>query len=80
MAHYKPPPVWQDDPGRAGVRSRDLTGKLRQKCGDALVGTIEEHYGVDFHCRSDRRLETLRKEVGLTGIKALVDAAQDAAR
>lgn len=36
-----------------GLRSRDLAGKLRQKRGDALVGTIEQHYGVDFHCRSD---------------------------
>jgi hypothetical protein len=63
----------------AGVRSRDLTGRLRQKRGDALVGTIEERYGVDFHCPGDMRLETLGKEVGLTGIKARVDAARDAA-
>ena len=60
----------------AGVRSRDLTGRLRQKRGDVFVGTIEEHYGVVFHCRSDMRLETLRKQVGLTGIKALVEAAR----
>jgi hypothetical protein len=80
MTHYKPAPVQQDDPGMAGVRSRDLTGRLRQKRGDVFVGTIEEHYGVVFHCRSDMRLETLRKQVGLTGIKALVDAARDAAK
>jgi hypothetical protein len=80
MAHYKPPPVRQDDPGGAGGRSRDLTGRLRQKRDDALVGTIEERYGVDFHCRSHLRLETLRKKVGLTGIKALVEAARDAAK
>jgi hypothetical protein len=76
MAHYKPPPVRQDDPGGAGGRSRDLTGRLRQKGDDALAGTIEERYGVDFHGRSDMRLETLRNGVGLTGIKALVEAAR----
>ena len=80
MAHYKPPPVRQDDPGGAGGRSRDLTGRLRQKRGDALVGTIEERYVVDFQCRSDMMLETLRKEVGLTGFKALVEAARGAAQ
>jgi hypothetical protein len=78
MAHHKALPVRHD--GTPCRRSRDLTGKLRQKRGDALVGTIEERYGEDFHCRSDMRLETLRKEVGLTGIKGLVDAARGAAK
>ena len=78
MAQHKPPRVRHDDPGMTGPRSRDLTGKLRQKRGDTLVGTLEEQYGVDFHCRSDMRLETLRKEVGLAGIKELVEAARDA--
>jgi hypothetical protein len=77
MAHHKASPVRHDDPGLAGPRARDVTGKLRQKRGDTLVRTIEEQYGVDFHCRSDMRLETLRKEVGLTGIKTLVEAARD---
>jgi hypothetical protein len=77
MTHHRASPVRHDGtPGRA----RDLTGRLRQKRGDALVGTIEERYGVDFHCRSDMRLETLRKEVGLSGIKELVEAARDAAK
>jgi hypothetical protein len=48
MAHYKPAPVRQDDPGGTGGRSRDLMGRLRQKRDDALVGTIEERYGVDI--------------------------------
>jgi hypothetical protein len=76
MAHHKASPV----PHESRLRVRDSTGKLRQKHGDALVGTIEKRYGVDFHCRSDMRLETLRKEVGLSGIKELVEAARDAAK
>jgi hypothetical protein len=39
---------------------------------------MEEQYGVDFHCRSDMRLNTLRREVGLTGIRELIGAARDA--
>ena len=78
MVHHKAPRVRHDDPGMAGPRARDATGRLRQKRGDTLVGTLEEQYGVDFHCRSDMRLETLRKEVGLAGIKELVEAARDA--
>ncbi len=69
MAHHKM---------LTGPRARDVTGRLRQKRGDTLVGMIEQQYGVDFHCRSDMRLKTLRKEVGLTGIRELVEAARDA--
>ena len=80
MSHRRVPRVRHDDPGMAGQRSRDLTGELRQKRGDTLVGTIEKQYDVDFYCRSDMRLETLRKEVGLTGIKELLEAAREVAK
>jgi len=80
MRNHKASPVRHDDAGVTGPRSRDLTGRLRQKRGDTLVGTIEEHYHVDFHCRSDMRLETLRKEVGLAGIKELIEAARAGAK
>jgi hypothetical protein len=76
MAHDKASPVLHETSRRA----RDMTARLRQKRGDALVRTIEERYGVDFHCRSDMRLETLRREVGLRGIKELVEAARGAAK
>jgi hypothetical protein len=79
MAYHKTPPVRDDDSRMAGQRSRDLTGKLRQKRGDTLVGTIEHQYGVNFHCRSDMKLETLRKEVGLIGIRELIEAAREGA-
>ena len=74
MGCHKASPARRDDAGMTGPRSRDLTGSLRQKRGDTRVGTIEEHYGFDFHCRSDMKLKTLRKEVRLTGIKELVEA------
>jgi hypothetical protein len=80
MAHQKAAALGHDGAGTTGLRSRDLTGKLRQKRGDTLVGTIEQHYGVDFHCRSDMTLKMLRKEVGLTGIKELVDAARSVSK
>lgn len=80
MAHLIAPTVGHDAGGMTGLRSRDLTGRLRLKRGDTLVRTIEQQYGVDFHCRSDMRLETLRKEIGLVGIKELVEAARAGAK
>jgi hypothetical protein len=80
MAHLRAIMVRHGDANVTGLRSRDLTGRLRLKRGDTLVGTVEQQYGVDFHCRSDMRLETLRKEVGLVGMKELVEAARAGAR
>ena len=76
MLNQETSPVRHDGEGMTRPRARDVTGRLRLKRGDTLVGTLEEQYGVDFHCRSDMRLETLRKEVGLTGIRELVEAAR----
>ena len=73
MSHRKAPPVTHDDPGMTGQRSRDVTGELRQKRADTHVGTIEEMYGVDLHRRSDMTLGALRKELGETGIKELIE-------
>ena len=73
MAHRKAPPVRHDDPGMAGQRSRDVTGELRKKRADTTVGTIERLYGVDLGRRSDMTLGALRKELGETGIKHLID-------
>jgi hypothetical protein len=65
--------VKHDDPGMAGQRSRDVTGELRQKRADTSVGTIERLYGVDLHRRIDMTLGALRKELGETGIKELIE-------
>jgi hypothetical protein len=61
MSHKKAPPVRHDDPEMTGERARNITGELRKKRGDTLVGTIEEQYHVDFGVRSDMTLETLRE-------------------
>jgi hypothetical protein len=73
MPHRKAPPVRHDDPKMAGQRARDLTGELRKKRADTTVGTIEQLYGVDLHRRSDMTLGALRKELGETGIKKLME-------
>ena len=76
MAHQKASPGRHGHDGMTRPRARDVPGRLRLKRGDTLVGAIEARYGVDFHCRSDMRLNTLRKEVGLTSIRELVEAAR----
>jgi hypothetical protein len=47
-------------------RCRELDGEIRQKRGDALVGTLRKTYGRDFSpgARSDMRLDTLRERTG----------------
>ena len=72
MAHKKAPPVKHDDPEMVGQRARNLTGELRRKRGDTLVGTLEELYHVDFGVRSDMKLETLREELGEDEIAKLI--------
>ena len=47
-------------------RERDQDGRIREKRGDAQVGTLRKEYGEDFAKgrRSDTKLETLREETG----------------
>lgn len=54
-------------------RCRDEDGRIRQKRGDTLVGTLRGIYGEDFAPgrRSDMRLDTLRAEEGTTSIADL---------
>ncbi len=72
MAHRKAPPVRHDDPEMTGERARNITGELRRKRGDTLVGTIEEMYHVDFGVRSDMKLGTLREEFDEDEIAKLI--------
>jgi len=74
MSLRKAPPVRHDDPSMAGQRSRDVTtGELRQKRADTQVGTLEKLYGVDLHRRSDMTLGALRDELGVNGLKDLIN-------
>ena len=52
------------------------TGELRQKRADTTVGALEKLYGIDLHRRSDMTLGALRKEMGETGIKELIEKAR----
>jgi hypothetical protein len=58
-------------------RDRNNDGQFRRKRGDTYVGTIEEKYGVDFGVRSDMHLETLRRQMGVDSIEALVKVARE---
>jgi hypothetical protein len=62
--------------GMRGRRARDEDGRLREKRGDTLIGTIEDEYGVDLGVRSDMRLDTYRERTGLTSIKEIVEQAR----
>jgi hypothetical protein len=55
-------------------RCRDNDGEIRQKRGDALVGTLRKTYGPDFApgVRSDARLDTLRKRAGGESLTKIV--------
>ena len=58
-----------------GQRSRNETGRLRQKRSDTLAGTIEEKLGVDLGVRSDMTLGALRERFGVTSEADVVEAA-----
>ncbi len=68
MAKHQAP----DAPGMKGYRSRDLTGPLREKRSDTLIGTIEREYRVDLNARSDMKLGTLLERRGVTSLKQLL--------
>jgi hypothetical protein len=52
-------------PGLDG-RHRDKDGKISEKHGNTLVGTLRETYGTDFlpGVRKDAKLETIRDRTG----------------
>lgn len=62
--------------GFKGSRIRNTAGNVRLKRGDTYVGTLEKMYNVNFGGRSDKHLSTLRKERGLTSIKALLNSVR----
>jgi hypothetical protein len=62
----------KDAPGMRGYRSRDLSGPLRQKRSDTLMGTIEKQYGRNFKVRSDMKLGTYLKKTGNSSLNDLI--------
>lgn len=55
--------------------NRTITGRIPQKRGDTLVGTVEKQYGVDLGYRSDKKLSTVLKETGAPSLSKLLQMA-----
>jgi len=60
-------------PGLDG-RHRDADGRISQKHGNTLVGTLRETYGDDFAAgtRSDAKLSTLLEKTGAESLSQLL--------
>jgi hypothetical protein len=60
-------------PGLDG-RHRDADGRISQKHGNTLVGTLRETYGQDFGAgtRSDAKLSTLLEKEGAPSLSQLL--------
>jgi hypothetical protein len=60
-------------------RCRDEDGRIRQKRGDTLIGTMRSIYGENFAPgrRADMRLDTLRDEEGATSIAELLRSSRN---
>jgi len=60
-------------PGLDG-RHRDVDGRISQKHGNTLVGTLRETYGDDFAqgIRSDAKLSTVLERTGAASLSELL--------
>ncbi len=54
------------------MTNRTRLGRISEKRGDTLVGTIERTYKVDLGYRSDAKLETVLKDMGAPSLSKLV--------
>lgn len=71
-------PVENDDPDMKGQRSRNKSdGRMRQKRGDTLAGTLEKENDVELPVRADARLDTLRERTGKNSVSDVIDALTD---
>lgn len=55
-----------------GIRSRNQTGRLRDKRDDTRVDTIEAQYDRDFGVRGDMQLGTLLERTGKASLNDLI--------
>ncbi len=72
MSHRKTPPARNDDPQMKGERARTDEGTLRRKRSDTHAGTIEEQYHIDLGVRSDKKLENVLKDEGVSSLSELL--------
>lgn len=54
---------------------RTIAGRIPQKRGDTLVGTVEKQYGVELGYRSDKKLSTVLRETGAPSLSKLLQMA-----
>ncbi|HEX3365933.1 hypothetical protein [Phenylobacterium sp.] len=63
-------------PKQSGLdgRHRDADGRISQKHGNTLVGTLRDTYGEDFGAgtRSDAKLSTLLEKEGVESLSQLL--------
>jgi len=64
----------QDVSGMKGNRSRNKTGKLRDKRDDTHMGTIEKQYNRDFGVRSDMELGNFLKKNKIASLNDLIES------
>lgn len=62
----------KDAPGMRGIRSRTLSGPLRDTRDDKHVGTLEKQYNRDFGVRKDMHVGTLLEITGKASVNDLV--------
>jgi len=55
-----------------GERARTDEGTLRRKRSDTHAGTIEEQYHIDLGVRSDKKLENVLKDEGVSSLSELL--------
>ena len=64
----------KDALGMRGDRSRNDSGRLRDKRDDTHMGTIEKKYDRDFGVRSDKELGNFLRENNVKSLNDLIDS------
>ena len=64
----------KDAPGMHGYRTRNQSGRLRDKRDDTHMGTIEKQYDRDFGVRSDKQLGTFLRDNKIASLNDLIQS------
>lgn len=67
----------KDAPGMRGIRSRNESGRLRDKRDDTHMGTVERQYHRDFGVRADKQLGMFLKDKGIASLNDLIHSDID---
>lgn len=63
----------EDAEGMKGNRSRNKSGRLRDKRDDTHIGTIEKQYDINLDVRSDMHLGTYLKKYKINSLNDLIN-------